>query len=73
MATENIKTASQVITEFLDSQAKDESLDMDTVSAVTELRKDNDLSKIKLLRALEEARKDALTAVAADSGQTGHD
>lgn len=57
MTTENIKTASEVITEFLDAQVKDESLDAYTVAAVSTLRKDDDLSKIKLLRKLEEARK----------------
>ncbi len=65
MTTENIKTASEVITEFLDTQAKDESLDTDTVAAVSKLRKDDDLSKVKLLRKLEEARKAALKADAA--------
>jgi hypothetical protein len=60
LTTENIKTVSKVITEFIGSQAKDESLDADTVAAVNTLRKDGDLSKVKLLRKLEEARKAAL-------------
>lgn len=47
MTTKNIKTASEVITEFLVSRAKDETLDADTVAAVSKLRKDDDLSKVK--------------------------
>lgn len=73
MTTENIKTASEVITEFLDTQAKDESLDADTVAAVSALRKDDDLSKVKLLRKLEEARKAALTADEANAEESGDD
>ncbi|ETD89446.1 hypothetical protein [Rhodobacter capsulatus] len=73
MATENIKTASEVITEFLDTQAKDESLDADTVAAVSKLRKEDDLSKVKLLRKLEEARKAAIKAVVAGAEEAGDD
>lgn len=73
MITENIKTASEVIVEFLDTQAKDESLDVDTVVAVSTLRKDDDLSKVKLLRKLEEARKAALKAHVASTGEAGND
>lgn len=73
MTTENIKTASEVIIEFLDTQAKDESLDGDTVAAVSKLRKDDDLSKVKLLRKLEEARKDALKADVAGAEEAGDD
>ena len=73
MATENIKTASEVINEFLDTQAKDESLDADTVAAVSKLRNDDDLSKIKLLRKLEEARKAALKAHVAGAEEASDD
>lgn len=73
MTTENIKTASEVITEFLDTQAKDESLDTDTVAAVSKLRKHDDLSKVKLLRKLEEARKGALKADVAGAEEAGDD
>lgn len=73
MTTENIKTASEVITEFLDFQAKDESLDADTVAVVSKLRKDDDLSKVKLLRKLEEARKAALKSDAAGTEVAGDD
>ncbi|MEJ5901221.1 hypothetical protein [Ochrobactrum teleogrylli] len=62
MTTENIKTATEVINEFLDNHAKDESLEVDTVAAVSTLWKNDDLSKIKLLRSLENARKAALKA-----------
>ncbi len=73
MTTENIKTAFEVITEFLDTQAKDESLDADTVAAVSKLRKDDDLSKVKLLRKLEDARKAALKADVAGAEEAGDD
>ena len=73
MATENIKTASEVIAEFLDAQAKDKSLDADTVAAVSRLRKDDDLSKVKLLRKLEEVRKAALKADVASAEEPGDD
>jgi hypothetical protein len=73
LTNENIKTASEVITEFLDTQANDESLDKYTVAAVSKLRKDDDLSKVKLLRKLEEARKGALKTVVAGAEEAGDD
>lgn len=73
MATENVKTAADVITEFLDNHAKDESLDADTVLAVSTLWKDDDLSKVKLLRKLEEARKAALEADVVSTDEAGDD
>lgn len=73
MTNENIKTASEVINEFLDTQANDESLDKYTVAAVSKLWKDDDLSKVKLLRKLEEARKDALKTVVAGAEEAGDD
>jgi hypothetical protein len=73
LTTKNIKTASEVITEFLVSQAKDETLDADTVAAVSKLRKDDDLSKVKLLRKLEDTRKAALKADAAGAEEVSDD
>ncbi len=73
MTTENIRTASEVIAEFLDAQAKDESLDPDSVAAVITLRKEDDLSKVKLLRKLEEARKAAIKADVASAKEAGDD
>ncbi|EAP78144.1 hypothetical protein [Roseovarius nubinhibens] len=73
MTTKNIKTATDVIAEFLDSQCKDESLDAGTVAAVSTLRKDDDLSKVKLLRKLEEARKAALKPDAVNAVEAGND
>ena len=73
MATENIKTATDVIAEFLDDQAKVEALDASTVAAVSTLRKDDDLSKVKLLRKLEEARKAALNADVLSAGEATDD
>lgn len=73
MANETVKTSSQVITEFLDALAKDKALDADTMAAVGALRKDDDLSKIKLLRKLEEARKTTLKADAESTEKAGDD
>jgi len=73
LATENIKTASEVIAEFLDVQLKDKALDADTVAAVSILHKDDDLSKIKLLRKLEEARKVALKSENACANEVSDD
>lgn len=73
MTTENIKTATDVIAEFLDNQAKDESLDAGTMAAVSTLRKDDDLSKVKLLRKLEEARKAAFKADLVSAEEDGDD
>lgn len=73
MATENIKTATEVISEFLYTLAKDESLGAYTVAAVCTLWKDDDLSKVKLLRKLEEARKAALKADAASAEEVSND
>jgi hypothetical protein len=73
LTTKNIKTASEVITEFLDTQAKEATLDTDTVHAVSKLRKDDDLTNVKLLRKLEEARKAALKADVAVAQEVGDD
>lgn len=73
MASESIKTASQVITEFLDALSKDATLDTDTVVTVSNLRNDGDLSKIKLLRKLEEVRKAELKADGISEGEVGDD
>lgn len=73
MTTENIKTASEVIADFLDAQAKDESLDADTVASVSTLRRGDDLSKVKLLRKLEDARKAALMANVASAKEVADD
>ena len=60
MTTKNIKSASIVLSDFLDEQAKDENLDAASVSAIVSLRKERKLTKINLLRQLEEARKTKL-------------
>ncbi len=57
MTTENIKSASTVLTDFMDEQAKDEELNAASMSAIMSLRKEGKLSKTNLLRQLEEARK----------------
>ena len=57
MTTENIKSASTVLMDFLDEQAKDEDLDPVSVFAIVSLRKEGKLTKANLLRQLEVARK----------------
>ena len=57
MATGNIKSASTVLTDFLDEQAQDEELDAASVSVIASLRKGGKLTKTNLLRQLEEARR----------------
>jgi hypothetical protein len=56
VTTENLKSASTVLTEFLSEQSNDEALDVASVSAIVSLRKENKLTKTNLLRQLEEAR-----------------
>ncbi|MBI1235180.1 MAG: hypothetical protein GC188_00660 [Alphaproteobacteria bacterium] len=73
MALNHIKTVSEVISEFLETQAADGTLDADTVAAVNTLRKHDDLSKIKLLRKLEEIRKELLKAQVANFEGEGDD
>lgn len=73
MTTENIKTAVTVITEFLESQVNEESLDAETVTAVSTLWNGDDLSKVKLLRNLEDARKAALKAGMASGEEVEYD
>lgn len=73
MTTENIKTAAKVIFDFLENQVNDESLDAKTVAAVSTLWNSDDLSKVKLLRNLEDARKAALKAGVAYGEGVDHD
>lgn len=59
MTIEKIKSAKEVLTDFMGELAKDERLDTATLSAIVDLRGDSKLTKINLLRQLEEARKAA--------------
>lgn len=65
MTTEKAKSASTVLTDFLVEQAKDEDLDLASLSTILSLRKEGKLTKINLLRHLEEARKAKLKDEAA--------
>lgn len=60
MTSEKIKTANQVLTRFLSDGAKDDALDGATISAIVNLREEGKLTRINLLRRLEEARNAAL-------------
>ncbi|HBH90004.1 hypothetical protein [Ponticaulis sp.] len=60
MTKEKIKTALEVVADFLEKQAGAEGLDRDTLSAICELQETDELSKTKLLRKLEEVRTSRL-------------
>lgn len=62
MATENIKSAGEVLTDFLEKQAGDDELDQTSVLAIKQLRGDGKLTRTNLLRKLDEARKAAMKA-----------
>ncbi len=68
MTNEKIKTAAEVVTGFLDEQAKDEDLDPGIVKAVGALRVEGKLSKVNLLRQLEVLRKAEINAPADEGG-----
>lgn len=60
MPIENIRSATKVLSDFLEEQAKDEDLDRATVSVITKLRDEGKLTRTNLLRQLEAARNSAL-------------
>ncbi|UWQ09681.1 hypothetical protein [Aliiroseovarius crassostreae] len=68
MTNEKIKTAAEVVTGFLDDQAKDEDLDPSTVKTVGALRDEGKLTKVNLLRQLEVLRKAAINVPADEGG-----
>ena len=71
MATENIKSAGEVLTDFLEKQASDDELDQTSVLAITQLRGDGKLTRTNLLRKLDETRKAAMKAgSASEEGST---
>ncbi|MCY6380235.1 hypothetical protein [Hoeflea prorocentri] len=60
MTTEKIRSASEVLSDFIDDQAKDEALDQASVSAISKLRGESKLTRTNLLRQLEGARRAVL-------------
>lgn len=56
MGSEDIRSGSEVVSEFLDSLQGEEAIDADTLAAVHNLFKTGKLSRIQLLRALEALR-----------------
>ena len=66
MTNEKIKTAAEVIAGFLDEQAKNEALDPGTVKTVAALSNEGKLTKVSLLRQLEEVRRKAVINAQAD-------
>lgn len=75
MASEDIKTGSEVVSEFLESLQGDESIDADTLDALRDLFKLGKLSKTQLLKSLELLRnKVAVPDAELPGGDTpGHD
>jgi len=57
MEHEDIKSASQVVADFIEEQAQKPERDTATISAVSTLRSDGKLTKTNLMRQLEAARK----------------
>lgn len=53
-----IKSGKEILTEFFSGLEKDESLDSDTVAAITELFKDGKLSDKSVANALSELREE---------------
>ena len=53
-----IKSGKEILTEFFSGLEKDESLDSDTVAAITELFKDGKLSDKSVANALRELREE---------------
>lgn len=56
MPAEEIKSGSQVVSEFVKSLQGDETIDVDTLGALRDLFQSGILSKIRLLDALEALR-----------------
>ncbi len=61
MSSEDIKSGSQVISEFLVSLQRDENIDAGTLTAVRELFAVGKLSKTHLLNSLATLRTDAVS------------
>lgn len=70
MPSEEIKTGSQVVSEFLESLQGEQNIDGDTLDALRSLFKTQKLTKTRLLKSLEEQRG---KAVARESGAPGQD
>jgi hypothetical protein len=70
MTSEEIKTGSQVVTEFLESLQEDPDIDIATLLTLRELFQAQKLTKTRLLRVLEEQRAEA---VARTLGQAARD
>ncbi len=60
MGSEDIKSGSEVVSEFLDSLQGDQAIDADTVAAVHDLFKTGKLSRFRLSSALERLRASAI-------------
>ena len=56
MGSEDIKTGSEVVTDFLESLQGDESIDADTLSVLWDLFESGRLSKTQILKSLEAVR-----------------
>jgi hypothetical protein len=72
MASEEIKTGTQVVSKFLESLQGDETIDADTLGVVHQLFKTGNLKKTQLLNALEAVRAKAI-APSAGADAADHD
>jgi hypothetical protein len=54
-----IKSGTEIVSEFLDALTDEKSLDLQTVTCIKNLHKSGQLSRTRLLQALEEARSSA--------------
>lgn len=63
MASDEIKTGATVIADFLKSLQEIDNIDAATVKAIQDLSETEKLTKVRLLRSLEEARSSALSII----------
>lgn len=71
MTSDDIKSGSQVISEFLDSLQHDQDIDPGTLTAVCELFEAGKLSRTRLLSSLAAFRSDAVALATKAEPATG--
>lgn len=63
MPQQDIKSAHQVVSDFLDSLTLNPDLDPKTVAAITKLQTEGKLTNTRLVRTLDDIRQEALSNV----------
>ena len=56
MADSAIKSGPEIVSEFLETLEQNESLDAQTVASIKKLQQTGNLTRVRLLQALEQAR-----------------